>query len=194
MLAQINLTHTYNFDIDEIANIKVLVTLENQRYLRIKARNIDRCIGECDTDSVNLYCKLIPDHSPDRSDKIFTETHLEKIIDILNNLKFSTLNGCFYLDGDKNNTTILELEDKTNFHKKLNSNIKVKKLYDECSVCFEPTTCKGKCNHYCCYTCWDKIEQYFCDDCKENDYNGDCNDELCGNQRCPMCRDKLFVN
>jgi hypothetical protein len=88
-LKDVNLKETYNLDIDEIANIKVFVTLENQRYLRIKARNIDRLIDECDTDSVNLYCQLIPE---DHRDKIFTETHLEKIIDILNNLILQFLN------------------------------------------------------------------------------------------------------
>lgn len=192
MLAKMNLTinqdKTYHFDIDEIFNISVFVVIEHKQYLRITARNISRSLGDYCSEGVNLYTKKILEQNE------ITEVDLDKIIDILNNLKFNRIKGEFYLGDDKDNTTIEELEEKKEFYKKFNSNIKVRKIYEECSICFEPTMCKGKCNHFCCYPCWNKIEDYYCDECKENDCECDCDDEICGHQRCPVCRQKLFTN
>ena len=192
MLAKMNLLinqdKTCHLDIDEIFDIKVFVGIEHKQYLRITARKISRDIGDYCSEGVNLYCKRIIE-----TNEIISEVHLEKIIDILNNLKFNRIKGEFYLGDDTDNTTIEELEEKNQFYKKFNSNIKIRKTYEDCSICFEPTMCKGKCGHFCCYPCWNKIEEYICDECKENNCECDCDDELCCQQRCPVCRQKLSV-
>jgi len=194
MLAQINSAiaknnKKYNFDIESIDNIQVFVNIENQQYLRIKARNIERWVDEYDTELVSLYCEKILGVD----EKIYTEAHLEKIIHILNNIKFNRLTGKFYLNNeDEENVTIEALEEQIRFYKKLNSNIKVRKTYENCSVCFDPTMCKSKCDHYLCYPCWNKISEYVCDECQENDDKG-CDDETCCHQRCPTCRQLLVV-
>lgn len=194
MLAQINLEmnkdKSYTFDIDEIENIEVYVVLEYKQYLRIKAKNIYRYIDDDSNDNITIFTHKILEND----EKIFNEIDLEKITDILNNLKFNKIKGCFILNEiDKDNTTIEELKDKDKFYKKLNSNIKVKKTYDDCSICLEPTMCKGKCGHYCCYICWNKINEYICEECEESDGYCECEDEMCQKQRCPICRQHLIV-
>jgi hypothetical protein len=193
MLAKMNLMinqdKTYQFDIDEILNIKVFVAIEHKQYLRITARNISRDIGDYCSESVNLFTKRILEKNE------ITEVDLDKIIDLLNNLKFNRIKGEFYLGNDTNNTTIEELEEKNKFYERLNSNfIKVRKIYENCAICFEPTMCKGKCSHFCCYPCWNNIEDYVCDECKESNGENDCDDELCYHQRCPVCRQKLAAD
>ena len=192
MLAQINSTIAknkgkYNFDIESIDDMSVFVNIENQQYLRIVARNINRWVDEYDTESVSLYCEMILQNN----EKTYTEVHLEKIIDILNNIKFNKLTGKFYLNGEEN-ITMAELYDREHFYTKLNSNIKVRKTYDDCSICFEPTMCKSKCEHYLCYPCWNNITEYCCDECKVSE-DKVCDDETCCHQRCPVCRQILVV-
>ena len=102
MLAQINSTIAknkgkYTFDIESIDDMLVFVNIENQQYLRIVARKIDRWVDEYDTESVSLYCEMILQNN----EKTYTEVHLEKIIDILNNIKFNKLTGKFYLNGEE---------------------------------------------------------------------------------------------
>jgi hypothetical protein len=199
MLAKLNLTinqdkeynREYKFDIDEIDNIKVWVSIKHKDYLRIEAINIYSCGNEGCRDNITLYCQKILENG----EKTYTDTHLDKIIDILNNLKFNKLKGKFYLNNDRHDTTIEDLEERKEFHKKLNSNIKVKKMYEDCTICFEPTMCKTMCGHFCCYPCLDKIDDYYCDDCKENEGECDCDDDedVCGFQRCPVCRQKMYV-
>jgi len=195
MLAQINSKIAKNtgkngfvFDIESIENILVFVTIDNQKYLHIRARNIQRWIDEYDTEGLSLYCEMILKNN----EKTYTEVHLEKIIDILNNVKFNRLTGNFYLNNEDENVTIEALEEQTRFYKKLNSNIKVRKTYDDCSICFEPTMCKSRCDHNLCYPCWNKISEYVCDECQETD-DKVCEDETCGHQRCPTCRQLLVV-
>jgi hypothetical protein len=187
MLAKMNLNlnsnKTYQFDIDEIENIKIFVVIEHEQYLRIRARNIINC-NECAV----IYTKRILE----KNEKIYTEVHLDKIIDILNNLKFDKIKGEFYLSNIDKPTTIEELNEKNKFYKKLNSNIKVIKIYDECSICFEYTICKSKCGHFCCFPCWNKIDEYYCEECKKNE--DCCGDDFCGKQRCPVCRQGLTIN
>ena len=192
MLAQINSTidninENYNFDIESIDDMSVFVIIEN-KDLRIIARNIDQCIGDGDTKPVSLYWEKILGVG----ERTYTEVHLEQIVNILNNIKFNKVIGKFYLNGNVNNT-IEALEEKNKFYKKFNSNIKVRKTYDDCSICFEPTMCKSKCEHYLCYPCWDKIDSYYCDECKEDDENI-CDDETCNHQRCPICRQLLLAH
>jgi len=199
MLAQINSAiaknngkYNFTFDIESIENILVFVNIEDQQYLHIRARNIERWIDEYDTESLNLYFEKILVGGV----KTFTEVDLEKIIDILNNIKFNRLTGKFYLNNeDEENVTLEALYDREHFYTKLNSNIKVRKTYENCSVCFDPTMCKSKCDHYLCYPCWNTISEYVCKECQEND-NTDCyhcDDETCGHQRCPTCRQLLVV-
>jgi len=196
MLAQINSAiaknngkYNFTFDIESIENILVFVNIEDQQYLHIRARNIERWIDEYDTESLNLYFEKILVGGV----KTFTEVDLEKIIDILNNIKFNRLTGKFYLNNeDEENVTLEALYDREHFYTKLNSNIKVRKTYENCSVCFEPTMCKSKCDHYLCYPCWNTISEYFCKECQETDEKG-CEDETCGHQRCPTCRQILVV-
>ena len=192
MLAQINSTidninENYNFDIESIDDMSVFVIIEN-KDLRIIARNIDQCIGDGDTKPVSLYWEKILGVG----ERTYTEVHLEQIVTILNNIKFNKVIGKFYLNGNVNNT-IEALEEKNKFYKKFNSNIKVRKTYDDCSICFEPTMCKSKCEHYLCYPCWDKIDSYYCDECKEDEENI-CDDETCNHQRCPICRQLLLAH
>jgi virulence-associated protein VapD len=188
MLAKMNLNlnsnKTYQFDIDEIENIKIFVVIEHEQYLRIRARNIINC-NECAV----IYTKRILE----KNEKIYTEVHLDKIIDILNNLKFDKIKGEFYLSNIDKPTTIEELNEKNKFYKKLNSNIKVIKIYDECSICFEYTICKSKCGHFLCYECWSQVKFNDCADCRH--HNGEvCDDAQCGKQRCPVCRQGLTIN
>lgn len=192
MLAQINSTIAknngkYNFDIESIDDMSVFVNIENQQYLRIVARTINRWVDEYDTESVSLYCEMILQNN----EKTYTEVHLEKIIDILNNIKFNKLTGKFYLNGEEE-ISVETLEEKNKFYKKLNSKIKVRKTYDDCSICLEPTMCKSKCEHYLCYPCWNNITEYCCDECKVSD-DKVCDDETCCHQRCPVCRQLLVV-
>jgi len=58
--------------------------------------------------------------------------------------------------------------------------------YNKCSCCFEKTKTKTKCNHYLCIECWDKIERIYCEECNEGE--DDCENEDCGQKRCPICR------
>ena len=192
MLAQINhslekYNGNYSFDIVKIDNMDVFVKISN-KHLYLEARNIERSF---DGDNEVLYGERIL--APNES--VCNDGHLEKLIEMFNNLKFNKFRGKFYLnDDDHGNIKLNEIKEQEEFYKKLNSNVEVRKTYENCPICFEPTMCKSRCGHFCCYVCWNKLEDYYCDDCRDSDdICCDCDEIECGGKRCPICRKKLMT-
>lgn len=90
--------------------------------------------------------------------QVFENVFLDKI----KQLKFSVLLGKF-------------VDPKT-----IEMNEKYKEFikYEDCAVCFEPTTLTPKsCNHFVCYDCMEKIikhSQIKCPVCRKKSYSWDC--------------------
>jgi len=96
------------------------------------------------------------------------ELCIDKLIVILNNLKFNTFSGEF------NEYEINE--QMYNIFKSPNLTIEEG---EECSVCYEKTLTKTFCNHSVCYKCMENIKLDF-------------DDEGCKEKPCPMCRKDII--
>ena len=96
------------------------------------------------------------------------ELCIDKLIVILNNLKFNTFSGEF--NEDEIN------EQMYNIFKSPNLTIEEG---EECSVCYEKTLTKTLCNHSVCYKCMENIKL---------GYDG----EGCKEKPCPMCRKDII--
>ena len=62
-----------------------------------------------------------------------------------------------------------------------NTIVRVSDIFQECSVCLEPTNLKTMCNHPLCKSCWKKIE-------KQNEMGQDPDSDDYEFARCPICR------
>ena len=96
------------------------------------------------------------------------ELCIDKLIVILNNLKFNTFSGEF--SENKIN------EKMYNIFKSPNLTIEEG---EECSVCYEKTLTKTCCNHSVCYKCMENIKLEY-------------DDEGCKVKFCPMCRKDII--
>ena len=144
-----NAKKDFSIPIDKLHGISVSVKIinsnddSNATYLKIYSRSFHiETMRKPDSIISSSYHMVLLSHRVNS---------IEEVIDILKNIKFDRMNGCFAL------TLPPEDEDDLLLNSLYEcSHIKISKV---CGVCHERTNSYTRCNHYLCLECADKIKK-----------------------------------
>ena len=169
------LKKNYNFQLpvkkvcDIQCSVEIKIT-ENNGSTSIKL-NIDSEFYDENCDPIVLFSKT---YSSVKVSNV--KEMIQKVFDDLNNLQLNKFRGCIHTKDESFE------HDITFAMSELITNENIKKDFDECCVCLEPTRSHLDCNHHICVQCLDRIEP---------SYEPSFNDPQ---KKCPYCREFVCIS